>query len=49
MSTYKRGRTVAWAHRYLRADGSLGASGLPDPKAVWEDGMIYRLVPGGQG
>jgi hypothetical protein len=37
------GRTVAWAHRYLHMDGTLGASGRPDPKAVWDDGVIYRL------
>lgn len=28
------GRTVAVIHRYLRPDGSLGASGKPDPKAL---------------
>ncbi len=32
------GNKVAIAHRYLRRDGSLGASGLPDPKCVWHEG-----------
>lgn len=27
-----RGHRVARIHQYLRADGSLGGSGLPDPK-----------------
>ena len=33
-----QGNKVAIAHRYLRRDGSLGASGLPDPKCVWHRG-----------
>jgi hypothetical protein len=32
---------VAVVHRYLRPDGSLGASGLPDPKRVLHRGVIY--------
>ncbi len=32
---------VAVAHRLLRPDGSFGASGLPDPKMVIVDGVIY--------
>jgi hypothetical protein len=38
---------VAIVHRYLRSDGSLGASGLPDPKRVLHEGVIYapRLNP----
>ena len=35
---------VARVHQYLRADGSLGASGKPDPKRLFEDGILYRLV-----
>jgi hypothetical protein len=34
-------RKVAVIHRYLRPDGSLGASGLPDPKRVLHEGVIY--------
>src|SRR6266481_4034353 len=33
---------VARAHRYLRPDGTLGASGLPDPKRVFYNGILYR-------
>jgi hypothetical protein len=32
---------IAVVHRYLRPDGTLGASGLPDPKRVLHDGVIY--------
>jgi hypothetical protein len=32
---------VAIAHRLLRPDDTLGASGLPDPKMVFIDGIIY--------
>lgn len=35
------GQVVARLHRYLRADGTVGASGRPDPKAVLIDGVVY--------
>ena len=35
------GNEVARVHRYLRPDGSIGASGLPDPKAVLHEGALY--------
>jgi hypothetical protein len=35
---------VARAHRYLRPDGSIGASGLPDPKRVFHNGVWYRIL-----
>jgi hypothetical protein len=35
---------VARVHQYLRPDGSLGASGKPDPKRLFENGTLYRLV-----
>lgn len=35
------GHLLAKAHQYRRPDGSLGVSGLPDPKAVYLDGVIY--------
>jgi hypothetical protein len=38
----KTGRSVAIAHRYLHPDGSIGASGRPDPKRVVKDGVIYE-------
>jgi len=37
------GLEVARVHQYLRTDGTLGASGLPDPKAVLENGILYRI------
>lgn len=30
----EKGEFVALAHRYVRPDGTLGASGLPDPKRM---------------
>ena len=35
---------VARAHQYLRPDGTIGASGLPDPKRLYLDGQLYRLT-----
>jgi len=32
---------VAIVHQYLRPDGTLGGSGKPDPKQVFDDGVIY--------
>jgi hypothetical protein len=32
---------VAVCHRLQRPDGTYGASGLPDPKMVYHDGIIY--------
>lgn len=32
---YLRGQMVALVHQYLHPDGTLGASGLPDPKRLW--------------
>ena len=44
------GARVALVHRYLRPDGTLGASGRPDPKAVVVDGVLfYAGVSGGGG
>lgn len=37
------GQEVARVHQYLRTDGTLGASGLPDPKSIVEEGIMYRL------
>jgi hypothetical protein len=33
-------------HQYLRPDGTLGASGLPDPKLVVHEGVVYKLARG---
>lgn len=35
---------VARVHQYLRTDGTLGASGKPDPKRVSVGGILYRLA-----
>jgi hypothetical protein len=37
------GKKVAEAHQYLRPDGTVGASGRPDPKEVFHDGTLYYL------
>ena len=34
-------RRVALVHRYLRPDGTVGASGMPDPKELLDDGVLY--------
>jgi hypothetical protein len=35
------GDEVARVHQYLRPDGTLGASGRPDPKLVIAGGVVY--------
>ena len=35
---------VARVHQYLRPDGTVGASGRPDPKRLYEGGILYRLT-----
>lgn len=35
------GTKVAVVHQYIRPDGSVAASGLPDPKDLVVDGMEY--------
>lgn len=39
----RNGKVKALAHRYLRKDGKIGASGKPDPKYFYENGVIYKL------
>jgi len=34
---------MARVHQYLRPDGTIGASGRPDPKRVFSNGNLYRL------
>ncbi len=41
------GEELARAHRYLLPDGKIGASGKPDPKRVFRDGVLYRLKKSG--
>lgn len=37
------GIEIARVHQYLRPDKTIGASGLPDPKRLYEGGILYRL------
>lgn len=37
-------KEIARVHQYLRPDGSIGASEKPDPKRLFEDGVLFRLV-----
>jgi hypothetical protein len=37
------GNEVARVHQYLRQDGTIGASGKPDPKRLFSSGELYRL------
>jgi len=37
----QEGNEVARVHQYKRPDGSMGASGRPDPKRLLSDGVIY--------
>src|SRR5437868_1971320 len=39
----EHGGEVCRVHQYLKSDGTLGASGLPDPKRMVMDGVMYRL------
>ena len=37
------GNEVARVHQYLRTDGTIGASGKPDPKRLLDGGILYYL------
>jgi len=38
---YEGSERVALAHRYLRPDGTIGATGLPDPKELLVEGELW--------
>jgi hypothetical protein len=38
------GNELARAHRYLRKDGTLGASGKPDPKSLMDGNTLYVCI-----
>ncbi len=38
------GMLIVVVHQYLRPDGTLGASGLPDPKRLREGNIIYYVL-----
>ena len=40
------GKPVALAHRYLRRDGTIGASGRPDPKRLFLEDRIISVHSG---
>jgi hypothetical protein len=42
----KDGNEMARVHQYQRPDGSLAASGKPDPKRLVQNGVLYRLKKG---
>jgi hypothetical protein len=35
---------IARVHQYVLPDGTIVASGRPDPKLLYEDGVLYHLV-----
>ena len=37
----RNGRQVALVHQYARKDGTIGASGKPDPKKLFHQGTLY--------
>jgi hypothetical protein len=37
------GQKIAKAHRYVRPDGEIGASGMPDPKEILHEGVRHLL------
>jgi hypothetical protein len=37
------GHAVAHVHQYVRPNGSLGASGKPDPKLILHEGTLYGV------
>jgi hypothetical protein len=42
------GDEIAIVHQYLQPDGTLGASGFPDPKRLLKDGILYVAWQGSQ-
>ena len=38
------GNEIARVHQYLMPNGDLGGSGRPDPKRLFHNGVLYRLV-----
>lgn len=38
------GDEMARVHQYVRPDGTLAASGKPDPKRLVQHGILYRII-----
>ena len=43
------GVEIVLVHQYTLPDDSIGASGVPDPKRLYHDGIIYRLEKTSEG
>jgi len=43
----KDGNEVARVHQFVKPDGTIGASGKPDPKRLCIGGITYRIIKGG--
>jgi hypothetical protein len=41
----EHGKQAALVHQYVKPDGTLGASGKPDPKKVLVNGTLYAMDP----
>lgn len=39
----QKNNEVARMHQYLRSDGTIGASGKPDPERLLDGNILYRL------
>ena len=37
------GKKLAIAHRYVRPDGTIGLSGLPDPKTILQGDTLFLI------
>lgn len=44
MAYHEEHRLVAIVHQYRLPNGQLGASGLPDPKKLLVNGLLYIVV-----
>lgn len=42
---YEQGVEVARVHQFVAPDGTILGSGLPDPKAILHEGVLYVLAP----
>ncbi|MGD0167012.1 MAG: hypothetical protein ABSC51_06960 [Gaiellaceae bacterium] len=40
----EHGNKIAQAHQYIRPDGTIGASGQPDPKLILYEGTVYGVL-----
>lgn len=38
------GPDLVHAHGFIQPGGAIGASGLMDPKRIWKDGKVFRII-----